>query len=132
MTDMATPTKNPLSIREIRKIKNDKRQLEVDKLRIYNITRLQTINIQMYGKTSRLVPYQQSIQIAPGRHVDIPTSRLMNEQITNLRRSGFIRTVKVNSKDQKIELKNDSDNKEALSNIPDKVKPNKLKNNKKS
>jgi hypothetical protein len=119
---MATPTKNPLSIKDIRRIKSEKRQLEVEKLRIYNIARLQTVNIQIYGKASKLVPYQQSIQIAPGRHVDIPVSRLINEQITNLRKSGFIRTMKIDSK-----LKDIDDNQEALSNVPDKIKPNKIK-----
>ena len=125
MTDMATPSKNPLSIREIRRIKDNKRKSEVEKLRIYNITKLQTVNIQMYGKSSKLVPYQQSIQIAPGKNVDLPVSRLMMEQITNLKRSGFIRTVKIDSKTKAI-----NDNKEFLSNIPSEVKPNKLKSSK--
>jgi hypothetical protein len=124
MTDMATPSKKPLSIKEIRRIKDSKRKSEVDKIRIYNITKLQTINIQIYGKSSRLVPYQQSIQIAPGRHADLPVSRLMNEQITNLKKSGFIKTIKIDSTVIVSDV-------EVISKLPIEIKPNKLKSKKK-
>ena len=117
---MATPSKKPLSIKEIRKIKDNRRKTELNKLRIYNISKLQVINIQMYGKNSKLVPYQQSIQIAPGKHVDLPTSRLISEQIDNLRKSGFITTMKVDSSKQIASS-------DLLSQISKTVKPNKLK-----
>lgn len=120
MTDMATPSKKPLSIKEIRKIKDNRRKTELNKLRIYNISKLQVINIQMYGKNSKLVPYQQSIQIAPGKHVDLPASRLISEQIDNLRKSGFITTMKVDSSKQIASS-------DLLSQISKTVKPNKLK-----
>lgn len=118
---MATPSKNPLSIRDIRKMKDLKRKSEVDKIRIYNITKLQMVNIQMYGKTSKLVSYQQSIQIPPGRSADLPEARLIPEQITNLKRTGFIRTVKI---DSKTDMK---ENTEILFNISVEIKPNKIK-----
>jgi hypothetical protein len=121
MTDMATPSKKPLSIKEIRKMKDEKRKSEIDKLRIYNISRLQTVNIQIYGKNSKLVPHQQSIRIAPGRHVDLPVSRLIAEQIVNLKKTGFIRTVKVDTTTKITE------NTETLLSIPTEVKPNKIK-----
>ena len=121
MTDMATPSKKPLSIKEIRKMKDDKRKSETDKLRIYNIAKLQTVNIQLYGKNSKLVPYQQSIQIAPGRHVDLPISRLIQEQIVNLKKTGFIRTVKI---DTTVKI---SENDNILLNISTEIKPNKIK-----
>lgn len=121
MTDMATPSKKPLSIKEIRKMKDEKRKSEIDKLRIYNISRLQTVNIQIYGKNSKLVPHQQSIRIAPGRHVDLPVSRLIAEQIVNLKKTGFISTVKVDTTTKVAE------NTEILLSIPAEVKPNKIK-----
>jgi ribosomal protein S8 len=74
----------------------------------------------MYGKNSKLVPYQQSIQIAPGKHVDLPASRLISEQIDNLRKSGFITTMKVDSSKQIASS-------DLLSQISKTVKPNKLK-----
>lgn len=123
MTDIATPSKKPLSIKEIRRLKDSKRKMEVEKLRIYNITKLQTINIQLYGKTSKLVPFQQSIQIAPGRYADLPVSRLINEQVANLKKSGFIKTVKV---DSTIAVKDV----EVIAKLSTEVKPNKLKTKK--
>ncbi len=121
MTDMAESSKKPLSIRDIRRLKDEKRKIEADKLRIYNVTKLQTVNVQLYGKSSKLVPFQQSIQIAPGRHVDLPISRLIKEQISNLKKSGFIRTVKI---DTNVNVNN---NDKLLKGIPEDIKPNKIK-----
>jgi hypothetical protein len=85
----------PLTIREIQQKKALKRQAEKDKTRISNNTQFQTVPIQIFGKSSKLATHQITIPIPPKKHVDIPTYRLMDNQIANLRKRGLISVTKI-------------------------------------
>jgi hypothetical protein len=95
MVDLAKPSSNPLSIKQIQDAKKKKREQTGDKVRIWNTCKSQAVGIQIYGANSKLVPFQQLVQIWPGKHVDLPKNRLMESQIDNLKKRGFIRTAKV-------------------------------------
>jgi len=88
------PTR-PRTIKEIQAEKKKQREAEQNKIRIVNLRRDQMVPIQLLGKSSKLVPYQTSIQIGPGKHADLPSSRIIPEQLDNLRKRGFIRYYKV-------------------------------------
>lgn len=85
----------PLTIREIQAIKKQKRESEQDKVRIRNLTRLQNIPLQIYGKNSKDAINQLSIQVGPGKSVDLPKYRLMEHQIENLRKKKLISVTRV-------------------------------------
>jgi hypothetical protein len=97
MVDLAKPSNNPLSVKQIQAVKKQKREQEGKKVRIWNTSRSQPIGIQLYGAKSKLVPFQQLVQISPGKCVDLPEDRLIEDQINNLKKRGFIRTAKVAS-----------------------------------
>jgi hypothetical protein len=85
----------PLTIREIQAKRKKEREAEQNKTRITNKTRLQNITIQLYGKKDKRAISQISIQIPPGKSVDLPTARLNSGQIDNLRKKGMITTNKI-------------------------------------
>jgi len=85
----------PLTIREIQAIKKQKRESEQDKVRIKNLTRLQNIPIQIYGKNSKDAINQLSIQVGPGKSVDLPKYRLIEHQIENLRKRKMISITRI-------------------------------------
>jgi hypothetical protein len=95
MTSLSTPSPKPLTIRDIQNEKKKKRDQLEDKVKIHNVTKSQPVSLQLYGKSSKLVMYQQAIHIAPGRSVDLPKSRLIPEQIENLKKRGFIKVYRI-------------------------------------
>jgi hypothetical protein len=97
MPNMSQPSDKPRTVRDIRAEKERKRGKLNNKIRIYNISKLQQISIQLYGANSKLVRYQQAIHIAPGRHADLPSDRLISAQIDNLKKQGFISTHKIDT-----------------------------------
>lgn len=88
-------TTRPLTVREIQEKKKAQRAAELDKVRIRNTTRLQNVPIQIYGKNSKDAVNQISIQVGPGKSVDLPEYRLIPEQIANLRKRKMITATKV-------------------------------------
>jgi len=76
-------------------IKKEKREKEQDKVRIKNITKLQNIPLQLYGKNSRNAVNQLCIQIGPNKSVDLPVNRLIADQIKNLKKRKMITVIRV-------------------------------------
>lgn len=116
MTTMAKPSNRPHTMSEIRNEKKRKRDEIVDKIRVYNISRIQPVQIQLYGNNSKLVMFQQCIQLGPGKHVDVPRARVIQDQIDNLKRRGLIRVAKMNGNNNALKIA-DRINQEKLLNI---------------
>jgi hypothetical protein len=93
---------HPKSIREIQAEKKKLRELEENKTKVTNLTK-QSIPIQIYGKRTKLVLEQSSIILGPKRSVDLPTARLLGDQIKNLRAKGMIST-RIVSKPNKVKV----------------------------
>ena len=85
----------PMTIREIQAKRKKEREAEQNKVRITNKTKLQTVTIQLFGKKDKKAINQLSIQLPPGKSVDLPESRLNHSQIDNLRKKGMLVTNKV-------------------------------------
>ena len=132
MTDFAKPSNNPKSIRQIQAEKKRLRDSDNNKLRIYNKSKLQPVSIQLYGKNSNLVMHQQTIYIAAGKHADLPYNRLIKEQIDNLKKRGYIRTVRVGSLDGSMKKLSDAVVGDALSQIPKHISKRPVSNNAKN
>jgi hypothetical protein len=94
MTSLSSPSKKPLTVKEIQGEKKKKRDLLEDKVTIHNVSK-QQITLQLYGKNSKLVRYQQSIHMISGKSVSLPKSRLIPEQIENLKKRGFIKVYRI-------------------------------------
>lgn len=97
-----TMTARPLTIRERQERKKQMREAEQDKVRVKNVTRGQPVPLQIYGKESRAAVQQTTLQIGPGRHVDVPKYRLIEEQISNLKKRKMITVHKVGAAGKEI------------------------------
>lgn len=80
----------PLTIKEIQEKKKNLRLAEQDKVNIVNLSQLQMVPIQLNGKNSNKAINQITITIPPGKSAKLPKHRLMNDQISNLRKRGLI------------------------------------------
>jgi len=85
----------PLTVRELQAQKKQKREAEQNKIRIRNVTKLQPVPLQLYGKESKAAVNQITIHIGPGKSVDLPEYRLIPGQIINLRKKKLISTTKM-------------------------------------
>lgn len=92
---MTTTKHRPLTVREIQELKKQKRDAEQNKVRVRNVTRLQPVPLQLYGKESKDAVNQITIHIGPGKSVDLPEYRLIPGQIINLRKKKMISTTRV-------------------------------------
>ena len=127
------------TIRDIQNEKKKKRDSDQSKIRIKNNTRTQLIPIQLLGKDKNGsvvgdVRVQSCISIPPGKHADLPAERLMESQITNLKKKGMIQTTRLSSPKQVKEI----NHKKVESELPKKQvvekivdKPSKKTNSKK-
>lgn len=86
---MAT-TERPLTIREIQAQKEQKRLDEKDKVTIFNLSHNQTVTIQVTAKEDKSAVFQSTVQLGPKKSVAIPRSRLLIEQLNNLKARGLI------------------------------------------
>lgn len=87
----------PLTVREIQDNKRRKREAEQNKIKIRNITRMQMVPLQLYGKNSKDAINQITVMVGPGKSVDLPEYRLIKGQIDNLRKKKSISTTRVGS-----------------------------------
>lgn len=84
----------PLTIREIQAQKKKIRDAESNKVSITNLSQWQSVPVQIYGKNSKMAFHQITIMIPPKGKVDLPEHRLIDGQITNLRKRGLISVSK--------------------------------------
>ena len=110
----------PETIKEIQARKKQLRDADNNKIRIRNKTRIQLIPLQIYGKNSKKAVHQISVQIGPGRHVDLPEYRLIPEQIATLKKRGMITTTKIGSSGKNIK---ETSYRQFLNNISVEQKP---------
>ena len=83
-------TIRPLTIREIQAQKELKRKEETDKVTIFNQSHNQTVSVQVTAKEDKSAVYQSTILIGPKKSASIPRSRLLSDQIANLKARGLI------------------------------------------
>jgi hypothetical protein len=89
--------KRPLTVKETQAEKQRLRDLEKNKVKLVNPSKWQTINVQLYGKNSKSSSNQITIQLYPGKSVELPEYRLIKSQIDNLRKKGAIRVERMSS-----------------------------------
>lgn len=116
----------PLTIRELQAIKKQKRESEQDKVRIRNLTRLQNIPIQIYGKNSKDAINQLSIQVGPGKSVDLPKYRLIENQIENLRKRKMISITRLGITNSSIDNVSPNDYRKFLPSKKEVINPTKV------
>lgn len=104
----------PLTIKEIQAKKKALREADNKKIRIRNKTRLQNIPLQIFGKNSKKAVHQITIQIGPGKHVDLPEYRLISEQVATLKKRGMIATSRIGPHGKNIK---ETDYRQFLSSI---------------
>ena len=85
----------PLTVREIQDNKRKKREAEQNKVRVRNLTRLQLVPLQLYGKDSKSAINQITVWVGPGKSVDLPEYRLNKGQIDNLRKRKQLTVTKI-------------------------------------
>jgi hypothetical protein len=88
---MATKEDRPLTQREIRKAKQEKRRGEEKAVIVHNISK-QTIPLQLAPPSGvDFYAGEQTISLFRGKSTKLPFSRARMEQLTNLQKAGKIR-----------------------------------------